>query len=407
MPVTIAYDTKFTLEINGFFINSPSTFDPKTFDSWKNNFGDSEPSYVFDDINWDSGSTVVIQNTTRTTVNKDGREYTQAFTIDPLSNYLLELSYGIDGQTVLAQSYINFPLNQFLILSGDILLEQIYSGNDAIYGASGPDIIFGYDGNDFLSGGGGNDIFDGGWGYNAIYGGDGIDTAIYGYDAQNYAISKVPNSDVVYIGFVVGGYDLLNSIEKIKVANGLISTEDAEFVGYYNDFTSASVNPVIRFYNTRDNAFFYTADLNEADTVIDNSVPFIYGTGETRKDQPWPYVNQGTTFEAANSSDSTAVPAHRFYNRETGHHLWSIDPNEISLIKNKWASGEWSFGYEGTSFYVHTSDPEPNNDLVGREVYRLYNPETGRHVYSADVEEIDLFVLTGVWQLEGVAFWST
>ena len=406
MPTTTAYDTSFTREINGFFINAPSTFNPNQFDSWKNDFGDSNPTYVFADINWNTGSTVTVGNTTRNTVQKDGVEYTQAFTIDPFSNSLRELSYGVNGQTVIAQSDINFPLSRFLVLSGDVLLEEIYSGNDLIYGASGPDVIFGYDGNDVLSGRGGNDIFDGGWGYNAIFGGDGVDTAIYGYDAENYAISKVPNSDVVYVGFVIGGYDYLTSVEKIQVANGLISTEDAQFVGYYTGFTVESRAPVIRFYNTRDNAFFYTADLSEADTVIDNSVPFIYGTGETRSDQPWPYVNQGSTFESANSSATTAVAAHRFYNRDTGHHLWSIDPNEINLIKSKWASGEWSYGYEGTSFFMHISDPDPSNDSIGRPVYRLYNSETGRHVYSADSDEVNLFELTGVWTLEGVAFWS-
>ena len=118
------------------------------------------------------------------------------------------------------------------------------------------------------------------------------------------------------------------------------------------------------------------------------------------------YFYQGSSFNAASVSSNSTRAVHRFYNIDTGHHLWSIDPAEIDLIKSKWDSGEWAYKYEGTSFFVYSSDPNPNDEAIGEKVYRLYNSELGRHFYTADSEEVGEFQLTGQWILEGVAFWG-
>ncbi|MDB2483944.1 hypothetical protein N9Y16_05075 [Gammaproteobacteria bacterium] len=402
MPIVTVYDNTYSRANGTFFTNAPQTFEPKTIDGWRTQFGDSEPNWIFAGIDWNSGTSISIGNTTKTTVTKNGDEYSQTYTINPFYNSLTDLSYAVNNETLVSQTNIAYSLSQFLLLSGDALSADLYAGGDYIYGGAGPDVLFGYAGDDYLSGGAGNDILNGGYGFDTLDGGAGIDTALYTFSSQNYVVSQIPNTTNTIIGFAAGANEYLKDVEKIQFYDKTVSTEEASFKGYYTAVSDESILPTWRFYNTRDNAFFYTADRSEAENVLAKSIP----SDAESSDTTWPYIYQGSTFDAASVRGGNVTSIHRFYNVETGHHLWSIDPNEIEFIKQKWDSGEWSYKYEGTSFYVYASDPNPNSDAVGEQVYRLYNPEEGRHFYTADMEEVNTFQLTGVWQLEGVAFWG-
>ena len=79
-----------------------------------------------------------------------------------------------------------------------------------------------------------------------------------------------------------------------------------------------------------------------------------------------------------------------------------MDPNEIANIKNTLPS----YNYEGPSYSVYTSDPNPSDPNIGELVYRYYNSTTRKHFWTADAEERNLIQLTGVWVEEGPAFWG-
>jgi len=337
------------------------------------------------------------------------------------TTYIQDLVATEKGQVRLEWKNIDIPLVTLALYKGDRLTEEIYKwddyivtsnandeiwgyrGADRIFGRGGDDVIVGGEGNDYLDGGSGNDTISGGNGTDRIIGGEGLDTALYSYQSRNYVVSRLPGSNEVRIASGAAlGEEVVTGVEFISFPDKKINVSDAKFLGWYTSEDLNATFPVQRFYNTRDNAFFYTADFNEAGNVIIRSTPET----TTSNDDSWPYVYQGSTFNAASSSISKTTTIHRFYNVETGHHLWSIDPNEIALIKSKWDSGEWSYKYEGTSYRVYSSDPNPSDPNIGEKVYRLYNSEEGRHFYSADVEEVNQFRLTGQWSLEGVAFWG-
>lgn len=80
---------------------------------------------------------------------------------------------------------------------------------------------------------------------------------------------------------------------------------------------------------------------------------------------------------------------YRLYNPWSGEHLYTADAAELSRLT---ASG-WS--YEGVAI---------RSAVSGTAVYRLYNPwlTAGTHLYTRDAAERDLLVSLG-WRCEGAA----
>ena len=173
-------------------------------------------------------------------------------------------------------------------------------------------------------------------------------------------------------------------------------TSQFGYVGSYSELSANSVSSVHRFYNTRDKAFFYTNSLAEANMVVDNSEP----DSATN----WPYIYQGSTFEAAHSYLST-TPLFRFYNTSTGHHFFTTSTAEKDLVIANSESGLWPFNYEGVAMQVYASDP---TSFVGEEVavHRFYNPTLNRHFFTGDETEVAEIKLTGDWNYEGIGFWG-
>lgn len=86
--------------------------------------------------------------------------------------------------------------------------------------------------------------------------------------------------------------------------------------------------------------------------------------------------------------ETTAM--HRLYNPYTGEHLFTADLNE----KNVLSSIGWK--YEGIGWYAPKE---------GLPVYRVYNPNSGDHHYTMDIEERDALVGLG-WVDENVGWYS-
>jgi len=193
-----------------------------------------------------------------------------------------------------------------------------------------------------------------------------------------------------------------SDIETLSFRDDSVVVADIAYWGEFSEVSEKSVAPVYRFYNTRDNAFFYTNNADEKDLVIANS-----SIDKNNVDE-WPYVYQGATFEAAHSyqSSSQITPLYRFYNYETGHHFFTVSKEEAEFVNGKIESGEWPFNYEGTMFNVYANDPNPASEGEEIAVHRFYSPELNRHFYTADESEVESIQLTGQWNYEGVGFWG-
>jgi len=354
----------------------------------------------------------------------------------------------------LYEEWRDFSTSYWLAVEfNDRLWPEVFKRDDIISGGSADDIIFGYDGQDRLYGKPGNDVINGGNGSDYLFGGDGDDTLIdtiphnsswqssgyyYGgkgtdtleLDANSIdlILSRSPSTGIVTI-YSKEGWDsvVYPDVEFIKLKDKTFTTSEITYLGQEAfEIGSAKAKPVYEFYNAKSDAYFYTSDFNERNTIIANSheayseIIYVqkarnssadgFDTSESifveYSEGGLQYFYQGSSYNAASTSSTLTRAIHRFYNTDTGHHLWSIDPAEIELIKSKWDSGEWSYKYEGTSYLVYSADPDKSDASIGEEVYRLYNSASGRHFYTADSEEVTEFQLTGQWTLEGVAFWG-
>jgi hypothetical protein len=378
MPKLVIYENPTSLA----FDNSPEYGNPRT-------------SWIPDEVDFDNGTIIDTGSLYRSTVNYGGNTYGLAFTYSSYYQKIYSLAYSYNGSTFLEATDLSLAINTLLFYEGDVLQEKIFERGDLIVGSSKNETIWGYGGNDAIYGGGGNDSINGGYGLDYIDGGSGVDTAIYFYSSGNYAPSVNSSGDIEII-FYSGGSEFLTSIEYLSFSDGIMPTSQFGYVGSYSELSANSVSSVHRFYNTRDKAFFYTNSLAEANMVVDNSEP----DSATN----WPYIYQGSTFEAAHSYLST-TPLFRFYNTSTGHHFFTTSTAEKDLVITNSESGLWPFNYEGVAMQVYASDP---TSFVGEEVavHRFYNPTLNRHFFTGDETEVAEIKLTGDWNYEGIGFWG-
>ena len=414
MPTFTLYDTPYTQATGESFDNSPTTLNSP--------FNKSD-SGILGRVNWNNSSEVIIGNVIRQQVSENGHTYVANIVFNSWGN-ITTVTLNVDDNTILKADSVGVSVTDWNILGAAALHELALKGADTIYGASGNDTIWGYGGNDTLVGNGGNDTLVGGGGSDLLYGGSGDDIleggnpGFYGdfYDGGSgldkvklvanpwdFTLSRVPSTGRVEVWYERYGLKIAtitSSTEIISFFNGSeINTSTIPYVGEFGVVPVNSVNTVFRFYNNRDKAFFYTASSAERDYVIVNS------SVEQPDSSEWPYVYQGATFEASHSY-SGQVPLFRFYNTETGHHFFTVNPDERDLVLSKSNSGEWPFNYEGVAFNVYAGDPNPS--LSGQEipVHRFYSPSLNRHFFTASETEVQEIQLTGQWNYEGIGFWG-
>ena len=82
---------------------------------------------------------------------------------------------------------------------------------------------------------------------------------------------------------------------------------------------------------------------------------------------------------------------YRLYNPNSGKHFYTINQNE----KNAFVANGWN--YEGTGWYA---------PKVGTPVYRLYNLNADNYYYTINKDESNDLVKNG-WENEGIAFYSS
>lgn len=151
------------------------------------------------------------------------------------------------------------------------------------------------------------------------------------------------------------------------------------------DFFDQPEETIYRFFNNRIGVHFYTASATERDTLLNNPSDFVYENAS--------YL----AVDSATENSERAV-VYRFFNPNTGAHLYTISETERDSIQENLAN----FNYEGEAFSAYGSE------VAGSiPVYRFFNPTTGAHFYTPSAAERDVVVSDlPNFQSEGIAYYA-
>lgn len=133
---------------------------------------------------------------------------------------------------------------------------------------------------------------------------------------------------------------------------------------------------VYRFYNSESGAHFFTTSVEERDDIAAN-LPHM--------------TLEGPTF-ITDASSGTGTALHRFYNTVTDAHFFTTSEDEKDYVEASFPQ----FSYEGVAMYVYTQETGSND----QGVFRLYNEETGTHLFTASQAEADTVQNILGWKLE-------
>lgn len=305
----------------------------------------------------------------------EGNWTQSSLTPDPLfGTGVVSTVFGVDDKGAFAAKYLG--------------------GNDTLTGNAGPNVFYAGAGNDRIQGGAGADRIDGG---------SGIDTSVHSDLAHSELLVSRRADGAVLIATKDGTTDRIVNVENFEFSDGTAAASALTYLPGHTEVPALAVQPVFRFYNARDKAFFYTTSAAERDAIIKESTDASYNPGNG----VWPYFYQGATYEQAHSS-AGSVPVFRFYNSKTGHHFFTTSVAERDVVLNESTDpnygqpGLWPYQYEGEAFRAF-ADPN-HKDAV--PVYRFYSATLDRHFFTASTDEAAQIRLTGQWTEEGVGYWG-
>lgn len=141
----------------------------------------------------------------------------------------------------------------------------------------------------------------------------------------------------------------------------------------------AETTPVYRFFQYQRGFHFYTADRNESQNVANRSA-----NGELQ------YDYENIAYNVLKSDRDTltgariggALPVYRFFNTQTGAHLYTMDENEKSHIINNLDN----YNFEDEAYYAFASE---SSAIETVPLYRMLNTQTGSHLFTTDRNEFD------------------
>lgn len=143
--------------------------------------------------------------------------------------------------------------------------------------------------------------------------------------------------------------------------------------------------PVYRFYNRLNGSHFYTASLDEANTII----------------LRWAasYAYEGTAYSVNTADPANSAPLYRFYNRRNGSHFYTASLQEANTVIALWSA---TYSYEGAAYNV-CATPVPG----AQPVFRFFNRNNGSHFYTTSADERDIVIARWpeTYSYEGAAFW--
>jgi lysyl endopeptidase len=156
----------------------------------------------------------------------------------------------------------------------------------------------------------------------------------------------------------------------------------------YQDGLINWLNPgykmVFRFFNTSNGAHFFTATVDERDSVRSTLPNLSY---------------EAPVFSVASAPGSGLSPVYRFYNTRNGAHFYTMDESERANVQ---ATAPW-YTLEGVAWYARPASNPGNGSIP---VYRFFVKSLGTHLYTIDASERDSIIanLSANYTYEGIAY---
>ncbi len=181
--------------------------------------------------------------------------------------------------------------------------------------------------------------------------------------------------------------NLASFAPQLTSTNGCTTPAGSKSSAYgVSDPPAAAPEPVYRFFSSVLQVHFFTADINERNSIIATYPVSMY-------------QYEGVGFYAYGSQVSGTVPVYRFYQVPWPHsHFYTAVKSEYqSLVSNT----GYYWHYEGISFYVY-----PPATLAEVPVYRFRNVDNGAHFFTDNYGEYQ-YVKANLgyeWAYEFVAF---
>ena len=180
----------------------------------------------------------------------------------------------------------------------------------------------------------------------------------------------------------------LSGYGSVYVYSPLNNPETVQFLEAENVIDNSSLEqeedevPVYKFLRTDTQTQFYTTSETERD-VIRATLPQYELEGLS-------FV--GVTPPTAEEDITGLTPVYRFFNQDTGIHLYTADENEKNFVEENLDN----FVFEGTPYYAFETQQEGTIPL-----YRFYNQELDAHFYTPSAEERDTFMASADFEPEG------
>lgn len=116
-----------------------------------------------------------------------------------------------------------------------------------------------------------------------------------------------------------------------------------------------------------------------------------------RLDVSTSYSLEGVAFQQAPLGTDGRTGVFRLFQKSTGRRFWTSSPTERDNLVAK-----HRFRLEGTSFIGYTGQ---STEPTKKPVYRLFNSETGNHLWTKSLAEKDSVDSKPSWRYEGVAYY--
>ena len=178
----------------------------------------------------------------------------------------------------------------------------------------------------------------------------------------------------------IGAYEYFAE-QDLKGDPGTIGDSDIPVVKdrLINPDDRFEMTDIHRFYQPEKGFHLYTSDINEIDHIKQQSaVGNLNYNYEAEK-----YTVLESDKDRLTGEDiEEAKPVYRFFNTNTGAHLYTMNDFEKEVILDTLPN----YAFEDIKYYAFESQPE---NLETLPVYRMLNGDTGAHLFTVDLNEIN------------------
>ena len=208
-------------------------------------------------------------------------------------------------------------------------------------------------------------------------------------DGDEIKLAIETNSNSQLVNTSLDGTELILNFTEDLYGTSDITIEATANAEKVSDVFTVTVNEVIeqpqlaltdvhRFYQYEKGFHFYTANTHEIAVIKDRS-----NSGELK----YNYESEKYKVLTENKDSVTGEeiegvePIYRFFNTQTGAHLYTMNENEKSYIEDNLGN----YNFEGIKYYAFEKEPQ---NMATIPVYRMLNTQTGAHLFSSDSNEI-------------------